>query len=105
MVALEPGVVVLEPEVVALEPEVVALDPEVVELEPEVAALETEAMQPCLALPRHHPQHYDMLVTTCETKRYMSKPLTKRMQNKVSDQMYSQLLSAPSIRFMTRRGW
>ena len=44
------------------------LEPEVVALEAEVAALEIEAMQPCLALPRHHPHHYDMLVTTCETK-------------------------------------
>jgi len=77
----------------------------VVALEPEVVALETEAMQPCLALSRRHPQHYDMLVTTCETKRYMSKPLTKRMQNKVSEQMYSQFSSAPRIRFMTRRWW
>ena len=53
---------------VVLEPEVVALEPEVVALEPEVAALETEAMLPCLALPCHHLQHYDMLVATCETK-------------------------------------
>jgi hypothetical protein len=44
-----------------------------------VVALETEAMQPCLALPRHHPQHYDMSVTTCENKRYMSKPLTSKI--------------------------
>ena len=65
---LEPEVVALEPKVAVLEPEVVALEPEVVALEHEVAALETEAMQPCLALCRHHPQHYDMLVTTCETK-------------------------------------
>ena len=73
--ALEPEVAVLEPELVALElevvvleSEVVALEPKVVALEPEVAALETEATQSCLALPHHHPQHYDMLMTTCETK-------------------------------------
>jgi len=77
----------------------------VVAMEPEVVALETEAMQPCLALPRHHPQHYDMLVTTCETKRYMSNPLTKGMQNRVSEQMYSQFSSTPRIRFITRRWW
>jgi len=65
---LEPEVAVLEPEVAVLEPEVAVLEPEVVALEPEVAALETKAMQPSLALPRHHPQHYDKLVTTCETK-------------------------------------
>jgi len=68
VVALEPELAVLEPKVAVLEPEVVALQPEVVALEPKVAALETEAMQPCLTLPRHHPQHYDMMVTTCETK-------------------------------------
>jgi len=48
---------------------VAVLEPEVVELESEVVALETEAMQPCLALPRHHPQHDDMSVTTCKTKK------------------------------------
>ena len=76
-----------------------------VAFEPEVVALETEAMQLCLALPRHHPQHYDLLVTTYETKRYMSKPLTMKMQSKVSEQMYSQFSSAPRIRFMMRRWW
>ena len=58
----------LEPEEVVLEPEVAVLEPEVMALEPEVAVLEPEVMEPCLALPCHHPQHYDMLVTTCETK-------------------------------------
>ena len=59
----------MEPEVAVLEPEVAVLEPKVVELEPEVVALETEVMQSCLALPCHHPQNYDMLVTTCETKK------------------------------------
>ena len=102
--ALEPEVAVLEPELVALELEVVVLESEVVALEPKVVALETEATQSCLALPHHHPQHYDMLMTV-KPKRYMRKPLSKRMQNKVSGQMYRQFSSAPRIRFMTRRWW
>ena len=65
---LEPRMEVMGRSVGGLEPEVAVLEPKVVALEPKVAALETEVMQPCLALPRHHPQHYGMLVTTCETK-------------------------------------
>jgi hypothetical protein len=65
---LEPEEAALEPEVAGLEPKVAAFEPEEAALQPEEAAFEPETMQPCLALPRHHPQHYDMLVTTCATK-------------------------------------